>query len=336
MPRIQTLVLRNCCQFKDDNLEYMLDKANALKHISLLGANLVSNDKWIDLFIRRSTALETLKLEWLDASFDDQAVAALVEFCPNLRRLKLERCRKLGVDAIEALARAKSLEHLTLQLSKEVPRERLVNTIVCLGPQLRTLSLARFLDSTQDHADDVLEAVHRCCGKLEKLRLTETDELSDAGFAALFTDWSNPPLRFVDLNSCRDVDNQNPDGPADAPMGLASDGFRALMAHSGAKLEVLDLSSCRHVSYATLLDVFGGDAQFPCLRELNVSFCPLVDTAVIAAVFKNCPALCKLVAFGCFQIADINVPRGIVLIGVPRAQDAIEQIGGEVQSKALL
>lgn len=32
-------------------------------------------------------------------------------------------------------------------------------------------------------------------------------------------------------------------------------------------------------------------------------------------------------AFGCFDVTDVVVPRGVVLIGVPKAQDEIEQFG---------
>jgi DNA repair protein RAD7 len=48
---------------------------------------------------------------------------------------------------------------------------------------------------------------------------------------------------------------------------------------------------------------------------------------VIAGIFRSCPAIKKVVTFGCFQVADVLVPRGIVLIGAPKAQDQIEQFG---------
>jgi DNA repair protein RAD7 len=326
-PNIEKLVLRNCCQFKDSNMEYMIEKATKLKHIFLSGANLVTNDKWIDLFIARGQELQSLKLEWLDASFDDQAVEALVEFCPNISRLKLERCRLIGVDAIDAIARAQHLEHLTLQFSKEIPRDRLVNLINEVGANLRTLCLERFLDSVNDPNDDVLVAIHNTCRHLSKFRFTQNDECSDAGYVALFTDWDNVPLRYIDVNSTRDVDNTNPDGPPDAPIGLASEGFKALMKHSGSMLEYLDISSCRHISYGAFAEVFDPEKTYPHLEEINLSFCPVVDTAIVAGVFRCCPKIKKVVTFGCFQVADVVVPKGIVLIGAPKAQDAIEQFG---------
>jgi DNA repair protein RAD7 len=327
---VKKLALRNCCQFKDSNVDYLIEKAQSLVDIQLLGANLVANDKWIELFIARGQDLKSLKLEWLDAAFDDQAVEGLTTFCPKIERLKLERCKKLGVDSIDAIARLGNLEHLTLRYYEQVPREKLIHLITSVGAHLRTLCLEHFLDNNSDPTDDVLDAIHKTCRHLSKFRFSENHECTDDGYVNLFTNWSNPPLRYVDVNSLRDLDNTNPEGPEDYPIGLASGGFQALMAHSGSRLEYLDISSCRHISHATFTDTFDGTKQFPYLQEINLSFCPVVDTQIVAGIFRSCPQLKKVVAFGCFQVADVVVPRGIVLIGAPKAQDQIEQFGDTV------
>jgi DNA repair protein RAD7 len=326
-PTVKKIALRNCCQFKDSNVDYMIEKGKLLQDIQLLGANLVSNDKWIELFIARGQDLKSLKVEWLDAAFDDQVVEALSTFCPKLERLKIERCKKLGEDSIDAIARMEHLEHLTLRFYNEIPHEKLINLITSVGSNLRTLCLEHFLDASSDPTDDVLDTIHNTCHKLQKFRFTENNECSDAGYVNLFTDWSNPPLHYADINSTRDMDNTNPDGPDDEPIGLASAGFAALMAHSGTRLEFLDISSCRHISHETFADIFDGKKQYPHLAEINLSFCPVVDTQIIAGVFRSCPQIKKVVTFGCFQVADVVVPRGIVLIGAPKAQDQIEQFG---------
>ncbi|KAF1940691.1 DNA repair protein-like protein Rad7 [Clathrospora elynae] len=329
-PNVKEISLRNCCQFKDSNIDYMNEKARALSHIQLLGANLVSNDKWTELFIARGQDLKSFKVEWLDAAFDDQVVEALTTFCPNLERLKLERCKRIGPDSIDAIARLKHLQHLTLRFYDPITREKLIHLISSVGANLRTLCLEHFLDTTSDATDAVLETIHTTCRHLSKFRFTENNECTDAGFVNLFSNWPNPPLRYVDVNSTRDLDNTNPDGPEEMPIGLASDGFRALIAHSGAKLEFLDLSSCRHIEHEALAHVFDGVRQYPFLREINLSFCPVVDTEVVAGIFRSCPQIKKVVTFGCFLVADVVVPRGIVLIGAPRAQEQLEQYGDVV------
>jgi DNA repair protein RAD7 len=305
----------------------MIEKGKSLVDIQLLGANLVSNDKWIELFIARGKDLRSLKVEWLDAAFDDQAVEALSTFCPNLERLKIERCKRIGEESIDAVARMEHLQYLTLRFYSEIPHEKLINLITSVGGNLRTLCLEHFLDASSDPTDDVLEAIHNTCHKLQKLRFTENNECSDAGYVNLFSNWDNPPLHYADINSTRDMDNSNPDGPDEEPIGLGSAGFRELMAHSGSRLEFLDISSCRHISYDTFAQVFDGTRQYPYMRELNLSFCPIVDTHIIAGVFRSCPQIKKVVTFGCFQVEDVVVPKGIVLIGAPRAGDQLEQFG---------
>lgn len=303
-------------------MDYMIEKAPNLEHLVLYGANLVSDPLWIKLFQERGNTLRTLKLQWLDAQFSDDVVKEMVLQCPTLERLKLERCRQLSAIAIDYISQLPNLQHVSLQMSKEVPNERLVNLVSCLGSQLETLSLERFVEAN----DTFLEALKMQAQRLTKFRLTENDYCTDAGFASLFTEWTNCPLKFVDLSSTRDVDNANPNGPEET-IGLGSQGFAALMQHSGKSIEYLDIASCRHIPLTSLLEVFDGRKQYPRLKYINVSFCSYADTTVVAGIFKSCPALKKIVAFGCFAIEDVVVPRGIVLIGVPRAQDAIEQYG---------
>jgi len=50
LPRLKTLVLHNAYQFKDEVVDYMMEKALHLQHLTLHAANLVSSDKWSELF----------------------------------------------------------------------------------------------------------------------------------------------------------------------------------------------------------------------------------------------------------------------------------------------
>lgn len=322
MPYIKKLVIENACQFKDETMEYMIDKATQLQFLQLYAANLVSDKMWHKLFQVRGQNFETVKLQWLDASFDDEAVHELAVNCTNLKRLKFKLCRKISAKGVECIAKIPTLEHLSLELSHEVLCEQLIQLIRSVGPNLRTLSLERFADAD----DDLLATIHTVCHKLSKLRFSANDVCTDAGFTALFTDWANPPLEFADLNGTRDVDNTRPDGPQE-PNGLASEGFKALMAHSGELLKHLNISSCRHISHSAFCSVFDGERQYPALLDIDLSFCGAVDTFIVAGIFKSCPALQKLIAFGRFKVEDVVVPAGIVLIGVPNAHDAIEQHG---------
>lgn len=300
----------------------MLERCHNLRHLQLYAANLVSDDAWNRLLRQVGGKLEVVKLSWLDAAFDDTSVRELVQGCPNLRRLKLKLCRRIGEDAVVAMSEIQHLEHLSLLMNKPVSNEAVGDLITKRGSALRTLSLEKFMDAD----DTTLAAIHDSCTRLSKLRLTENDTARDAAFAALFTEWSNPPLKFIDFHSNRDIDNNNPDGPEQA-IGLSSAGFKAMMAHSGSGLKHLDISSCRHIELSAFMDVFNGSMDYPALEYINVSFCNRIENTVVAGIFRSCPNLKQLVAFGCFDIQEVVVPRKITLIGVPRAQDAIEQHG---------
>ena len=310
---------------KDEVIDYLLERDIFLKNLQLDAANLISDEKWREFFSKRGEMLESLKLSWLDFSMNDETVEYLVAGCPNLKRLKLKKCFKVGDASLDAMSRLQNLEHLSIRFNLPTTAPPIINLIKRLGPKLSTLSLEQFGSAD----DEVLETIRNSCAKLSKLRFTENDYCTDAGYTALFTNWTNPPLKFIDLSSNRDIDCTNPDGPED-PVGLTSTGFKALMLHSGSKLESLDVSSCRHISHAALYEVFNGVKQYPELREINFSLLPHVDTAIVAGIFKSCPNIKKVVVFACFGVRDVVVPLGVALIGIPSAQDSIIQEGGGI------
>ena len=323
IPNVKSVNLRNAGQLKDEVLDYIMERDIPIKDLHLEAANLVSNEKWSEYFSRCGHRLQSLKLAWLDYAMDDATCVHLVRHCPNLQRLKLRKCFKLGDDALNAMSELSSLEHLSLRLLLPTSSGTLADLIAVVGPKLRTLSLENFTDAD----DNVLATIRSACKSLVKLRFTENDYCTDAGFKMLFADSANPPLSFVDLSSNRSIDYSAPDGPKD-PVGLASAGFEALMEHSGSALEQLDISSCRHISYGSFSKTFDGKRQYPLLKSINISFLTKVDTTIVAAMFKSCPQLIKVTAFGCFNVTDVVTPRGVAIIGLcDNPQDSIVKEG---------
>jgi DNA repair protein RAD7 len=124
------------------------------------------------------------------------------------------------------------------------------------------------------------------------------------------------------------------------------------------RLREVHIASCRHISHSAFCDVFAPDNKkfvplarqleeelevdapilpsytfaptYPELTHMNISFCNTVDAGIVRGIFAKCPSLKKLVAFGCFKILEhVEVPKGRLLVGVPNAQDAIEQVGDD-------
>ncbi|KAL8914585.1 MAG: hypothetical protein Q9171_000766 [Xanthocarpia ochracea] len=322
-PRLKTLSLKQAGQFKDEVLDYIMERDIPIKHLKLYATNLVSDDKWIEFFAKCGHRLESLQLRDLDYSMDDETFMHLVRGCPNLKRLKLKKCWRLSDSALGAIQELQGLEHLSLQLKLPTAAHNLADMITAIGSNLRTLSLEDFHDAD----NTVLKAVNTHCSQLRKLRFTNNDFCTDIGYTELFTDWSNPPLSFVDFSSNRSIDYNNPDGTEEA-VGLSTAGFEALMAHSGSQLQTLMVPSCRHIEREGLEKVFDGKKEYPVLETADISFVKRVDTPIVAGILKSCPRMMKLIAFGCFSVRDVVVPNGVALIGVPNAQDSIIQEGG--------
>ncbi|KAK2768767.1 hypothetical protein FQN54_000623 [Arachnomyces sp. PD_36] len=330
MPNLVNVNIQVANQLKNPVLEYMIERCTKVKHIQLDTTNLITDEAWRKLFQARGPALESLKLSNLDCSLDDESVKQLAQHCPNLRTLELTEVWKNGDATLDAISTMPNLEHLTLDFIKDTTPSNLVNLISTRGPKLRTLALHNFKDSD----DTLLSTIHTNCTSLRELTFNENALCTDSAFVSLFTNWTNPPLQAIDFSSTRCMDNTDPHGPDDHPIGLGSEGFKALMTHSGPKLERLDIHSCRHISHAAWSEVFREGAIYPKLKELDIAFHPVLDDYLMGRIFQCCPALTKVVAFGCFGIRDVRIPPGVALIGALNAQDPVVVEGGFVNTLA--
>ncbi|KAJ5971154.1 uncharacterized protein N7479_001072 [Penicillium vulpinum] len=323
MPRLTRVNLRFTTPMKDQIFHYMIERDMQIKDLHLDGPNLVTDACWRQLFMKLGHRFLSLKLWNLDDAFDNETARLMCLHCPNLRRLKLKFLHKVDNEMLEGISTLKSLQHLSLRFlhETETKTELLLEIMGSIGHQLETISLEEF-----ESADDrLLQHIHEHCCHLTKLRLTLNSTFTDKGLAAFFTDWSNPALTYVDLNSLRDVDMTNPTGPEE-PIGLASDSFIALMEHSGSKIQHLNIASCRHVSYKAFEQVFAEGKIYPNLKYLDISFSTVMDDYLTQCIFRCCPALQRLVVFACFKIRDVHIPRGLALIGTVGASIKIDGI----------
>ncbi|KAI9730941.1 MAG: hypothetical protein M1818_008016 [Claussenomyces sp. TS43310] len=324
VPAVKHLRLQNAIQFKNRVMDYLIGCPTVLESFSIHGANLIDDERWNTYLTKKGNALRTLKVYHTDGHFGDEQLEQLGIASPDLVRLKISHNQKITDAGVKHIAALSNLKHLTLELYDPPTSEPCVEVLNKIGHGLKTLCLSNipYLD------DSVLEAIHSNCTQLNKLRLAENEVFTDAAFAQLFTNWSNPPLTRIDLHKCRHVDaalpRDNPDG-----IGLCSAGFEALMAHSGSSLRHLNLHACRHISSDAFERVFPADHSrtYPDLQTVDVSFCWAVNDFVVGCIFRCCPALKTLKVFGNFGVRDIRVPKGKILIGMPNAVGM--QIEGE-------
>ena len=322
MPHVEMVNLRFAGQMKDPQMLYMVDKCRKIRHLQLGATNLISDKSWVEMFEKLGPHLEGLKLSELNDSMKDATVEVLAKKCRKLKRLKMRSCSHMTEASITSLSTLASLEHLTLAVAPETSSSNLVDLISKLGPKLRTLCLENY----QDLDDSVIEAIKHNCPKLYKLRITGSSICTDNAFESLFdNNCPFPPLVYADLSENRDIDSMNPEGPEDDPIGFGALALTALMHHSASRIEHLNLKSNRHISHATLLDVFDGQKKYPMLKDIDLSFVNRVDDVVMAGIFKSCPALTKLAVFACFNARRARIPGGIAVVGLPNAGNNIVQ-----------
>jgi len=234
--------------------------------------------------------------------------------CPSLEKLKVKGNQKTTAEGVKAIGNIRTLQHLGLDLRNPVHPDAYVHLLMKIGGNLKTLSVIR----NEELDNTVLDALHNNCRQLEKLRITDSEVMTDDGFVRLFKGWKNPGLVILDLQKNRQRDashpRENPDG-----IGLCSSGFRALMKHSGLTLRNLNLHACRHIDAEAFEDVFSPGMVYSELTHLEISFCDQVTDFIVGSIFRCCPNLRELNVFGCMKVKDIRVPRGKLLVGVPNA-----------------
>ncbi|KAK0626568.1 hypothetical protein B0T14DRAFT_510352 [Immersiella caudata] len=313
-PNLKKIKACNAIHFKDEVMDYLLSRNINLEDFYLHGANLVSEAKWKEFLEKKGKPLRSLKVYWTDKHFNDGSLAVLPTACPSLERLKVYHNQRVTGDGVKDIAKIKTLRHLGLDLREPVHPDVFVGLLAAIGKDLETLSLARMPDLD----NSVLDAIHNRCRSLRKLRLTDSDTITDQGFERLFKDWDNKELFFIDFQKCRQLDSvkprENPNG-----IGLCSKGFTALMEHSGPKLRHLNVHGCRNISAAAFEEVFAAEKVYPGLRKLEISFCEEVTDFIVGSIFRSCPNLRELNVFGCMKVKDVKVPRGKILVGVPNA-----------------
>lgn len=318
--KLQKLKIRNAIQFKDEVMEYLIGRHIQLESLYLHGANLLTEDCWKTYLAEKGLHLKALQVYYTDKHFNNDVVATLNGYCPSLTRLKICHNQEVSDKGITHMAHLKNLEHLSLQLLKPTSTDPYIDVIKSIGGQLRTFSIRKVHDAD----DRLLDAIHNNCTSLRKLRIQDSEIMTDAGFARLFNGWKNKPLTFIDLEKCRHRDAANPNENAHH-VGLCAEGFKALLNHSRRSLRYLNVHGCRHIPTEAFEEAFAEGKEYPELTKLEISFCSQVTDFVVGSIFRACPKLRELNVFGCFKVKDVLVPKGRLLIGVCNALGMVQE-----------
>lgn len=296
--QLKKLKLRNAIQFKDQVMEFLMSRNYNLESFYIHGANLLSETIWQKYLEMKGQGLRSLCVAFTDRHFSNNTVKCLRDNCSSLSRLKICHNGQVSDEGIEYIANLGNLRQLSLHLIKQTSTTPYIHVIENIGIKLWTFSIRH----VKDVDDRLLDALHKHCTSLQKLRITHSEVMTDAGFVRLFEHWKNRQLTFIDLQLCRQVDAKVPwENPRN--VGLCSRGFQALMAHSGTKLKSLNVHGCRHISKDAFEEVFSSDKLYPELSDLEISFCEQVTDFIVGSIFRSCPNLKQLNVFGCMKVS---------------------------------
>ncbi|KAI9258548.1 hypothetical protein BY458DRAFT_535054 [Sporodiniella umbellata] len=282
-PRIEKLDLVYCGQIQDTVLKLYQDRLHQLKHLSLSGGFLITQEAWIAFFQSVGTRLEGFGCRHSNR-FQLDCVESLVNHCPNLQRLDLGQLNPMRSQWLPVIAQLKHLQALHLAWPSEpIQEEDLLHLLASVGSRLTELSLRGFKDLT-DRV--LLEGILKYCPQLKKLNLELCDQLTAAALTQFFQQWQTPGLTHLNLARCFLINDAT---------------LQAIVHHSGHTLLDLNIHSLELLTPKGLEVLADPTQAVFCsqLTQLNCGFVRSMDDFVLKKLVTHCQSLQTLFVSGC-------------------------------------
>lgn len=262
------LSLNFCGRIKDEVLDYYAEKLTELNSLHLGGPFLLTKACYMRFFKTLGTRLEFLTIRDTSA-FDVDVFGCLVDCCPNLIELRFSGLSRLDESCLHLLSTLKKLEVLEIASpTLEITDSAVIDLLNSIGSGLKELNLKECILLT----DSVLGAIHACCGRLQILSLEECELITGQGIYDLFTNWTkNFGLTHINLRCVTEV--------SDAAL-------RALLAHSGKRLEVLNLNSCGELTEDSLRYLTDTLQSKNRLEEVDLGFVRSVNDSIVEGIIE--------------------------------------------------
>lgn len=318
-PNLEELTLGMCGQLTNEVLGYFATNLTKLKAVYFDGPFLVTSAAWIDFFLAMAGRLERVEIRNTHR-FDSEALAVLVEACPQLTHLSLHRMSGLTDPAgYLMLPMLSNLVHLDLSYPPQelvmggetslITDETITVILNSIGSQLETLVLDGCSELTDQFVTNALMPC--CCGsRLSKLSLAELDQITDTAVANLFRTWSKrhdpqeTRLSSVTLDRC---------------FSLGDAAIDAMLNYVRPTIVTLSLATLPDVTSASFKRHFvdaSSLAHFPYLSGLNVSFVRALNNSLVEGLAARAPNLEFVEAFGVPKVnRACKVGAGIKIIG---------------------
>jgi DNA repair protein RAD7 len=220
----------------------------------------------------------------------------MVEHCPKIRDLRFREFGLLKDSWLPILSKLQNLESLDLSAPGHVSLtdDAVIDMLSKIGPGLSSLSLEdhiRLTDKT------LMQGILKHCPNVRKLDLSniadytppqeddmyEKTGLTNEGVAEFFKAWKESGHDGLVVAELR----QNHE--------LKEEALMALLDHSGATLEKLDIKGWRMTSEESLKAIA---EKCPNLRWLNVGWCRMLTDFTMKEILEGCPKIEVIKAWG--------------------------------------
>ena len=241
---------------------------------------------------------------------------AIAEVCPTLLELSMKELTLSG-DSLTMLASASwtNLSSLSLISMAGLSDKLVMGWLEKAGDTLENLTLAE----NYDLSDAILSSIRQFNTSLKRLDLSKCKELTAGGLETLFTydlpGLPHPPklkslfLGSVDYQAVTDDVMELVTASATHNNDASKSGIDYLAKRpakntsSSGGLVQLDLHGSTLVTDATMEHLAATSAYT--LRELNVSYCPLITDKGLGYLVDQCGRqLSKITLWGCAQLTD--------------------------------
>ncbi|KAJ7497783.1 RNI-like protein [Mycena latifolia] len=298
-PNLTSLRLDFCGPLNDTVMSSWTNSFPNLVSLELLGPFLIRESAWI-AFLQSHPNMEAFLITQSPRFSLDCLNALIASSKTTLRRLGLREVGKLCDEWLEPIAEISALAYLDLaEPSESLTDDAVIALLDAVGATLTHLDLSGHSALT----DDVLaHGIDPHVHTLASLALVQLPELTDAGVAAFFGTFENGGL--VRLNLAR-----NPE--------LGTEALEAVVAHSGATLQELNINGWKDVGEEALNKL----ASARDLRKLDVGWCRAVDDFVMKNLLEGCRALAEVKVWGCNRVEGKwgETRRGVKIHGIESA-----------------
>ncbi|KAL0074079.1 hypothetical protein F4703DRAFT_1893939 [Phycomyces blakesleeanus] len=283
-PHLEKLTLTYCGRMTDEVINAYATRLKNLKSIELSGPYLVTDKGWESFFGAIGSQLNTFAIRH-SMRFTQASMKALVGAAKNLKHLRLSRLSRLDDDGVELICRLKPLE--TLEISW--PGCKISSSILAKILEHHTTLKELCLDGCTSVDDTVVEAIQLYCPHLEKLSLSECNEITSEAIQTLFEEWKTPypgrGLTYLNISRC---------------LSTQDEALIAIINHSKNTLKHLNIHSLDDLT-PLVLERLGVCKE---LTTLDCGFVRSMDDCVMGCLAIECPKLKDIEVWGCHQITS--------------------------------